>query len=209
MSETRRSDRAIVLLVVLVAMVGLCGMTVTLAGAATAMARMGAVSLHARMADELLREVEGPIQSWLMHASSLVVLEPDVQEPRLMVMDDVMNLGDVPARIRIEAFDACGPERINLSTFPLFAIREAMESGGSGGVETVERARAEGRVPPGVPTGIAMGEGSFKRVAFVTASPRWRLRVRVLVGRVERRWVAVYAAREGGWMCEERGLLDE
>lgn len=209
MSETRRSDRAIVLLVVLVAMVGLCGMTVTLASAATSMARTGAVSLHARIADELLREVEGPIQSWLMHASGRVVLEPDVQEPRLMVMDDVMILGDVPARIRIEAVDACGPERINLSTFPLIAIREAMESQGVGGVEAVERARAEGRVPPGVSTGLAMGEGSSKRVAFITTSPRWSLRVQVLVGRVERRWVAVYAAREGGWMCEERRLVDE
>lgn len=209
MSPPRRSDRAIVLLVVLIAMVGLCGMTVTLTGTATSMARTGAVSLQARLADELLREIEGPVQDWLLHASGRVVLDPGVQEPRLLMMDDVMNLGDLPVRIRIEAVDACGPERINLSTFPLAVIREVMESQGMGSVETIERARSEGRVPPGVPTGNAMGDGSTKRVAFITASPRWSVRVHIRVGRVERRWVAVYAAREGGWMCEERRLVDE
>lgn len=209
MSDPRRSDRAIVLLVVLVGIVGLCGMTVTLTRTAMSMARTGVVSLQARMADELLREIEGPIEEWLMHASGRVVLEPGVQEPRVLVMDDVMMLGGEPARIRLEAVDACGPERINLSTFPLSAIREAMESQGMGGVDAIERARAEGRVPSGVSSGIAMSDGSAKRVVFITASPRWSMRVHVRVGRVERRWVAVYAVREGGWMCEERRLVDE
>lgn len=206
---TRASARAVILLVVLFALVGLCGTTVVLTRSAAALARAGATSLHVRMADELLREAEGPIHDWLGHTSPTVVLGPGSMEPRVLVLDDTMDLGGALTRIRIEAFDVCGPERINLSTFPMDTIREAMAARGVGGIELVERARAEGRVPPRLGSGTRNDAGEIARVTLVNASPRWSAHVLIVVGRVERRWIAVYAASEGGWTCEERRMSDE
>ncbi|MCW5769556.1 MAG: hypothetical protein KIT19_12820 [Phycisphaeraceae bacterium] len=209
MTRARASPRAVILLVVLFALVGLCGTTVVLTRSAAAIARSGATSLHVRIADDLLREAEGPIHDWLRHTSATVVLAPESMEPRVLVLDDAMDLGGVRARIRIEAVDACGPERINLSTFPMVSIREAMSARGLGGIEVIEKARSDGHVPPRLASGARDIGGELERVTFVNASPRWSIRLSIRVGRVERRWIAVYGASEGGWTCEERRWDDE
>lgn len=62
----------------------------------------------ARIADELLRSADAPIQHWLAESAPTAALPPEVDEPRLDVLHDVIPLGAFDAEITITAFDQLG-----------------------------------------------------------------------------------------------------
>ncbi len=195
-----------ILLIVLLATVALCATMVVLTRCAVATAQWTSTSLHLRMADALLEQAEAPILDWLMTRSDTVVLPIDATVAKALVLDDTIPLGAVASRIRIDAFDACEPDRINVSTLPIETIRDALAERHLGGIELIEQARSEGRVPPR-PSGGTLGEKE-RRATFTNVSPRWEMRIEIWVGGVRRRWAAIYQASEEGWTCQERRWLD-
>ncbi len=72
-------------------------------------ARLAAtVRHHAELADQIRDAAEAPIQGWLHRHAGRLVLPPDADAPRFLVLDDAFELGGEPARITISAFDQCG-----------------------------------------------------------------------------------------------------
>lgn len=102
------SQHGIALLLVLVALV----LSVS---AAAGLARVAATARVRHETDaarqitrELLNASETPILDWLHRHAGSVVLPPDAQSPRLLVLDDAIDLRGLPCRITITAFDQCG-----------------------------------------------------------------------------------------------------
>ena len=207
MTHRAGQHHAVVLIAVLIMLVGLSSTAVVAARLAATMARAEAASVHARIADELSWEARRPVLDWLATCSATVVLPPEAREPRVLILDDRLDLDGLVASVRIEATDACAPARVNISTFPIADVRDALNAKGLGGIDIIERARSEGRVPPR-PSGGAVSTPE-ERLRIVNSSPRWRVRITVRVGDIERQWDAVYTAGEGAWMCELRELVDE
>ena len=58
--------------------------------------------------DDVIASLEGPITYWLEEKSSTVVLPPDITEPQVSVLNDVVDFNDQQFCISITAWDQCG-----------------------------------------------------------------------------------------------------
>lgn len=63
---------------------------------------------HTRLADDLLLQVEVAAQSWLGTASGAVVLSLDSDRPSLIILQDLVPLGDETCAVTVTAVDLLG-----------------------------------------------------------------------------------------------------
>ena len=207
--------RAVVLLLVLVCVVGVSGSLVSLVHSAATSSLAARSMLHRRLADDLLSACEAPIQYWLAHVSPRVVLPPEARSASATVLDDALASDLMQARILIVATDACGPDRINVSTSPLDVIADSLGSSSPEDIDSIRSARREGRPPippvsetpsPGFST---QGDVSHRSVTFVNISPRWEMRITITVGDVTRTWRSLYVNAGERWELTMREVSGE
>lgn len=203
--------RGITMLIVLLAVVALTSGVVALARDAASLSQAARVGIDARAADDLLLAAETPILHWLGGFSQSTVLPPDAAEPHVPILHDRFQLGARHATVRIDAFDACGPSRLNISTAPMADVEHALAHVGSGHMDIIRKARSEHRVPPlpGATHADSSRTPDAPRVTLVNISPRWRFIVRVRCGEVTRTCSLIYVSASEQWLVEERRFLDE
>lgn len=145
--------RGIALLLVLATLVLSTSAVVALARAA-ADARLAATARHrAELADQVRDAAEAPIQGWLHRHAGRLVLPPDADAPRFLVLDDAFELGGEPARITISAFDQCG---MPPTTARSAATDALLPAGLAGALDRLGEAYAE---RPGLDLLAAAGAG--------------------------------------------------
>lgn len=64
---------------------------------------------------DLLTVADAPIEAWLERDSHAVVLAPDVTEPRVEVLHDLIHLDGVTLELHIAAWDQCGMAPLSLT----------------------------------------------------------------------------------------------
>lgn len=203
--------RGITMLIVLLALVALTAGVVALARDAASLSRTARVAIDARTADDLLLAAESPILHWLSGFSQITVLPPEATEPHVPILNDRFMLGARHGSVRIDAFDASGPTRLNISTASMADAAHALAHIGSGHLDMIRKARSERRVPPlpGTTHADSSREQHEPRVTLVNISPRWRFIVRVRCGTVSRGCSLIFVSSGEQWLVEERRLLDE
>lgn len=196
---------------------GLSLMIARIAGHCVLAAQTHAIVLHETMADDLLRALDEPIQHWLNDHASAVVLGPDVVHPTVELLSDHLLLGGVPAHVRVLASDALGhataptqtgqaaAARVNISTAPVAHLRSLGLPDASGEIDAVSDARQRGQ-RPAIPASWLRLPPPLRAV---NASSRWELSITLSVGRVSKRWHAIYAPGTDRWECLSRELHHE
>lgn len=203
--------RGITMLIALLALVALTSGIVALARDAASLSHAARVALDARTADDLLVAAEDPIVHWLSGFSQSTVLPPEAPEPHIPILNDRLALGARHAQVRIDAYDASGPSRLNISTAPMADVARALAHIGSEHVHIIHEARSERRLPPlpGATHADTSRAQDDPRVALVNISPRWRFIVQVRCGTVSRACSLIYVSSGEHWLVEERRFFDE
>lgn len=110
----KQARRGVALLLVLLALAICVTGVAALASKAARLSAQHASDRQAIMADDLLTATEAPILNWLVESSQSVVLPPDVDEPRVVVLRDQWRAGDHDHELSITAWDQCGMVPIEL-----------------------------------------------------------------------------------------------
>jgi hypothetical protein len=199
------------MLIVLLAMVAIASGVVALAREAASLSHSARVSMEARAADDLLAAADTPIRHWLSRSASSTVLPPDATRSHVPLLCDRVALGAMHAEIQIDAFDACGPTRINIATAPMDQVAASLAHLGTGPAAAIRAARDEARLPhlPGATYDQRSMPGTAPRVQLVNVSSRWRFVVRVRCGTVTRALELTLVSSGEQWLVEERRPFDD
>ena len=170
MHTTSQAGAALLLALATTVLIAVTG--ASLARLATTARVQRDMSRRNAIADDLLRQVEPPIQHWLARAEE-VVLPEEAEEPRVVVLRETWTAGALRCELAVTAWDQCGlvPYALARAGSPLrltlpdevraLLDRARLPAGQPPGLDVFdERGTAPGPYPPSSRTGsttLALG----------------------------------------------------